>query len=89
MPSENHPLQLGNATERIPSHHAAFVCRESQQRWHIESMWSFPELNAKREFMSCGGPFHSNDGYLQLLVLCRKLLTKAISANTNYDPQKF
>ena len=30
-----------------------------------------------------------NDGYLQLVGIMQKFVDQAISANTNYDPQKF
>jgi len=51
-----------------------------------------PELwkRTKKELMSCCGPFHQTMAIFNWLVLCAEvLLTKAISANTNYDPQKF
>lgn len=85
MPSET-SSQISNATNGIepPRGHVSIkaskdgILRQVVPDYenlseHYELLWDIP----------------NNDGYLQLVGIMQKFVDQAISANTNYDPQRF
>lgn len=85
MPSET-SSQISNATNGIEPPRGLITVKASKDgvlrqvvpeyqrlRHQYETLWNMP----------------SNDGYLRLVGIMQKFVDQAISANTNYDPQRY
>ena len=85
MPSET-SSQISNATNGIEPPRG-FVSVKASKDGILKQV--VPEFERLKENYELLWTIPSNDGYLQLVGIMQKFVDQAISANTNYDPQKF
>ncbi|TYL48279.1 class 1a ribonucleoside-diphosphate reductase subunit alpha [Marinomonas sp. IMCC 4694] len=85
MPSET-SSQISNATNGIEPPRGFVSIKASKDGILKQVVPEFERLKANYELL---WTIPSNDGYLQLVGIMQKFVDQAISANTNYDPQKF
>lgn len=85
MPSET-SSQISNATNGIEPPRG-FVSVKASKDGILKQV--VPEFERLKEQYELLWTIPSNDGYLQLVGIMQKFVDQAISANTNYDPQKF
>ncbi|GAB3484771.1 class 1a ribonucleoside-diphosphate reductase subunit alpha [Marinomonas epiphytica] len=85
MPSET-SSQISNATNGIEPPRG-FVSVKASKDGILKQV--VPEFERLKEQYELLWSIPSNDGYLQLVGIMQKFVDQAISANTNYDPQKF
>ncbi|MGO3345154.1 MAG: class 1a ribonucleoside-diphosphate reductase subunit alpha [Marinomonas sp.] len=85
MPSET-SSQISNATNGIEPPRG-FVSVKASKDGILKQV--VPEFERLKEQYELLWTIPSNDGYLQLIGIMQKFVDQAISANTNYDPQKF
>ncbi|MBR7889012.1 ribonucleoside-diphosphate reductase subunit alpha [Marinomonas sp. A79] len=85
MPSET-SSQISNATNGIEPPRGFVSIKASKDGILKQVVPEFERLKADYELL---WTIPSNDGYLQLVGIMQKFVDQAISANTNYDPQKF
>lgn len=85
MPSET-SSQISNATNGIEPPRG-FVSIKASKDGILKQV--VPEFERLKENYELLWTIPSNDGYLQLVGIMQKFVDQAISANTNYDPQKF
>ncbi|GAA0832620.1 ribonucleoside-diphosphate reductase subunit alpha [Marinomonas arenicola] len=85
MPSET-SSQISNATNGIEPPRG-FVSVKASKDGILKQV--VPEFDRLKEQYELLWTIPSNDGYLQLVGIMQKFVDQAISANTNYDPQKF
>ncbi|MCB5161316.1 class 1a ribonucleoside-diphosphate reductase subunit alpha [Marinomonas algarum] len=85
MPSET-SSQISNATNGIEPPRGFVSVKASKDGILKQVVPEFERLRANYELL---WTIPSNDGYLQLVGIMQKFVDQAISANTNYDPQKF
>ncbi|MGB3601570.1 MAG: class 1a ribonucleoside-diphosphate reductase subunit alpha [Marinomonas sp.] len=85
MPSET-SSQISNATNGIEPPRG-FVSVKASKDGILKQV--VPEFDRLKEQYELLWTIPSNDGYLQLVGIIQKFVDQAISANTNYDPQKF
>jgi len=85
MPSET-SSQISNATNGIEPPRG-FVSVKASKDGILKQV--VPEFERLKEQYELLWSIPSNDGYLQLVGIMQKFIDQSISANTNYDPQKF
>ncbi|MCV2403316.1 ribonucleoside-diphosphate reductase subunit alpha [Marinomonas sp. C2222] len=85
MPSET-SSQISNATNGIEPPRGFVSVKASKDGILKQVVPEFERLKDNYELL---WTIPSNDGYLQLVGIMQKFVDQAISANTNYDPQKF
>ncbi|AEF54114.1 class 1a ribonucleoside-diphosphate reductase subunit alpha [Marinomonas posidonica] len=85
MPSET-SSQISNATNGIEPPRGYVSVKASKDGILKQVVPEFEKLKDNYELL---WNIPSNDGYLQLVGIMQKFVDQAISANTNYDPQKF
>ena len=85
MPSET-SSQISNATNGIEPPRGFVSVKASKDGILKQVVPEFEKLKDNYELL---WSIPSNDGYLQLVGIMQKFVDQAISANTNYDPQKF
>ena len=85
MPSET-SSQISNATNGIEPPRG-FVSVKASKDGILKQV--VPEFERLKDSYELLWSIPSNDGYLQLVGIMQKFVDQAISANTNYDPQKF
>lgn len=85
MPSET-SSQISNATNGIEPPRGFVSVKASKDGILKQVVPEFERLKDQYELL---WTIPSNDGYLQLVGIMQKFVDQAISANTNYDPQKF
>lgn len=85
MPSET-SSQISNATNGIEPPRGFVSVKASKDGILKQVVPEFERLKQSYELL---WTIPSNDGYLQLVGIMQKFVDQAISANTNYDPQKF
>ncbi|RNF52041.1 ribonucleoside-diphosphate reductase subunit alpha [Marinomonas hwangdonensis] len=85
MPSET-SSQISNATNGIEPPRGFVSVKASKDGILKQVVPEFERLKQDYELL---WTIPSNDGYLQLVGIMQKFVDQAISANTNYDPQKF
>ncbi|MBU2021216.1 MAG: ribonucleoside-diphosphate reductase subunit alpha, partial [Gammaproteobacteria bacterium] len=85
MPSET-SSQISNATNGIEPPRG-FVSVKASKDGILKQV--VPEFERLKDSYELLWTIPSNDGYLQLVGIMQKFVDQAISANTNYDPQKF
>ena len=85
MPSET-SSQISNATNGIEPPRGLISVKASKDGILKQVV---PEYLALRKDYELLWNIPSNDGYLHLVGLMQKFIDQAISANTNYDPNKF
>ncbi|MFD1384743.1 class 1a ribonucleoside-diphosphate reductase subunit alpha [Rhodanobacter aciditrophus] len=85
MPSET-SSQISNATNGIEPPRGFVSVKASKDGILKQVVPEFDRLKQNYELL---WTIPSNDGYLQLVGIMQKFVDQAISANTNYDPQKF
>ncbi|ADZ92329.1 ribonucleoside-diphosphate reductase subunit alpha [Marinomonas mediterranea] len=85
MPSET-SSQISNATNGIEPPRG-FVSVKASKDGILKQV--VPEYERLKDQYELLWSIPSNDGYLQLVGIMQKFVDQSISANTNYDPQKF
>ncbi|WP_462158454.1 class 1a ribonucleoside-diphosphate reductase subunit alpha [Pseudoalteromonas sp. GB56] len=85
MPSET-SSQISNATNGIEPPRGHISVKASKDGILKQVV---PEYEALKEQYELLWDIPSNDGYLQLVGIMQKFVDQTISANTNYDPNKF
>lgn len=85
MPSET-SSQISNATNGIEPPRGFVSVKASKDGILKQVVPEFERLKDNYELL---WTIPSNDGYLQLVGIMQKFVDQSISANTNYDPQKF
>ncbi len=85
MPSET-SSQISNATNGIEPPRGFVSVKASKDGILKQVVPEFESLKDKYELL---WSIPSNEGYLQLVGIMQKFVDQAISANTNYDPQRF
>ena len=85
MPSET-SSQISNATNGIEPPRGLVTVKQSKDGILKQVVPDYEELKGAYELL---WQMPSNDGYLQLVGIMQKFVDQAISANTNYDPQRF
>lgn len=85
MPSET-SSQISNATNGIEPPRGHISIKASKDGILKQVVPEYNRLKDKYELL---WDISSNDGYLQLVGIMQKFVDQAISANTNYDPNKF
>ena len=85
MPSET-SSQISNATNGIEPPRGFVSVKASKDGILKQVVPEFERLKDNYELL---WTIPNNDGYLQLVGIMQKFVDQAISANTNYDPQKF
>lgn len=85
MPSET-SSQISNATNGIEPPRGLVTVKQSKDGILKQVVPDYEELKYAYELL---WQMPSNDGYLQLVGIMQKFVDQAISANTNYDPQRF
>ncbi len=85
MPSET-SSQISNATNGIEPPRGLVTVKQSKDGILKQVVPDYQELRHAYELL---WQMPSNDGYLQLVGIMQKFVDQAISANTNYDPQRF
>ncbi len=85
MPSET-SSQIANATNGIEPPRGLVSVKQSKDGILRQVVPEFERLKDKYELL---WKMPSNDGYLKLVGIMQKFVDQSISANTNYDPQRF
>lgn len=85
MPSET-SSQISNATNGIEPPRGLVTIKQSKDGILKQVVPDYDELKDAYELL---WQMPNNDGYLQLVGIMQKFVDQAISANTNYDPQRF
>lgn len=85
MPSET-SSQISNATNGIEPPRGLVTVKQSKDGILKQVVPDYEELRYDYELL---WQMPSNEGYLQLVGIMQKFVDQAISANTNYDPQRF
>ena len=85
MPSET-SSQISNATNGIEPPRGLISVKSSKDGILKQVV---PEYLALRENYELLWNIPNNDGYIHLVGIMQKFIDQAISANTNYDPNKF
>jgi len=85
MPSET-SSQISNATNGIEPPRGHISIKASKDGILKQVV---PEYNRLKDNYELLWDIPSNDGYIQLVGIMQKFIDQAISANTNYDPNKF
>lgn len=85
MPSET-SSQISNATNGIEPPRGYVSVKASKDGILKQVVPDYERLSLNYELL---WDMPNNDGYLQLVGIMQKFVDQAISANTNYDPQKF
>ncbi|MDG6882224.1 Ribonucleoside-diphosphate reductase 1 subunit alpha [Phocoenobacter uteri] len=85
MPSET-SSQISNATNGIEPPRGYVSVKASKDGILKQVVPDYENLSLNYELL---WDMPNNDGYLQLVGIMQKFVDQAISANTNYDPQKF
>ena len=85
MPSET-SSQISNATNGIEPPRG-FVSVKASKDGILKQV--VPELEKYRDNYELLWSIPSNEGYLQLVAIMQKFVDQTISANTNYDPNKY
>lgn len=85
MPSET-SSQISNATNGIEPPRGHISVKASKDGVLKQVVPDYLKLRDKYELL---WDIPSNDGYLQLVAIIQKFIDQTISANTNYDPNKF
>ena len=85
MPSET-SSQISNATNGIEPPRGLVTIKQSKDGILKQVVPDYETLKDAYELL---WQIPNNDGYLQLVGIMQKFVDQAISANTNYDPQRF
>ncbi|OBX05607.1 ribonucleotide-diphosphate reductase subunit alpha [Gallibacterium genomosp. 3] len=85
MPSET-SSQISNATNGIEPPRGYVSIKASKDGILRQVVPDYEHLSDKYELL---WDIPGNDGYLHLVAIMQKFVDQAISANTNYDPQRF
>ncbi|PIE42396.1 MAG: ribonucleoside-diphosphate reductase subunit alpha [Gammaproteobacteria bacterium] len=85
MPSET-SSQISNATNGIEPPRGLVTVKASKDGILKQVV---PEYDRLKEHYELLWQMPGNDGYLKLVGVMQKFVDQAISANTNYDPQRF
>lgn len=85
MPSET-SSQISNATNGIEPPRGLVTIKQSKDGILKQVVPDYDTLKDAYELL---WQIPNNDGYLQLVGIMQKFVDQAISANTNYDPQRF
>ncbi len=85
MPSET-SSQISNATNGIEPPRGLVSVKASKDGILKQVVPEYERLKDQYELL---WELPNNDGYLQLVGLMQKFVDQSISANTNYDPQRF
>jgi len=85
MPSET-SSQIANATNGIEPPRGLVSVKQSKDGILRQVVPEFERLQDQYELL---WSIPSNDGYLKLVGVMQKFVDQSISANTNYDPQRF
>jgi Ribonucleotide reductase, alpha subunit len=85
MPSET-SSQISNATNGIEPPRGHISVKASKDGILKQVVPEYERLKDNYELL---WDIPSNDGYLQLVGIMQKFVDQTISANTNYDPNKF
>jgi len=85
MPSET-SSQIANATNGIEPPRGLVSVKQSKDGILRQVVPEFDRLKDQYELL---WQFPNNDGYLRLVGVMQKFVDQSISANTNYDPQRF
>lgn len=85
MPSET-SSQISNATNGIEPPRGLVTVKQSKDGILKQVV---PDYHALKHAYELLWQMPGNDGYLQLVGIMQKFVDQAISANTNYDPQRF
>ncbi|HLU79660.1 MAG TPA: class 1a ribonucleoside-diphosphate reductase subunit alpha [Burkholderiaceae bacterium] len=85
MPSET-SSQIANATNGIEPPRGLVSVKQSKDGILRQVVPDFEKLKDQYELL---WRMPNNDGYLKLVGVMQKFVDQSISANTNYDPQRF
>ena len=85
MPSET-SSQIANATNGIEPPRGLVSVKQSKDGILRQVVPDFQRLKDQYELL---WQMPNNDGYLKLVGVMQKFVDQSISANTNYDPQRF
>ena len=85
MPSET-SSQISNATNGIEPPRGHISVKASKDGILKQVVPEYERLKDSYELL---WDIPSNDGYLQLVGIMQKFIDQTISANTNYDPNKY
>ena len=85
MPSET-SSQISNATNGIEPPRGHISVKASKDGILKQVVPEYERLKDNYELL---WDIPSNDGYLQLVGIMQKFIDQTISANTNYDPNKY
>lgn len=85
MPSET-SSQIANATNGIEPPRGLVSVKQSKDGILRQVVPEFERLRNQYELL---WKMPNNDGYLKLVGVMQKFVDQSISANTNYDPQRF
>nr|WP_207901738.1 class 1a ribonucleoside-diphosphate reductase subunit alpha [Paracandidimonas soli] len=85
MPSET-SSQIANATNGIEPPRGLVSVKQSKDGILRQVVPEFERLKDQYELL---WKMPNNDGYLKLVGVMQKFVDQSISANTNYDPQRF
>jgi ribonucleoside-diphosphate reductase alpha chain len=85
MPSET-SRQIANATNGIEPPRGLVTVKASKDGILKQVVPEYERLKNQYELL---WQMPNNDGYLKLVGVMQKFVDQAISANTNYDPQRF
>ncbi|MFC0308481.1 class 1a ribonucleoside-diphosphate reductase subunit alpha [Gallibacterium trehalosifermentans] len=85
MPSET-SSQISNATNGIEPPRGYISIKASKDGILRQVVPDYENLSDRYELL---WDIPGNDGYLHLVAIMQKFVDQAISANTNYDPQRF
>ena len=85
MPSET-SSQIANATNGIEPPRGLVSVKQSKDGILRQVVPEFQRLKSQYELL---WKIPSNEGYLKLVGVMQKFVDQSISANTNYDPQRF
>jgi len=85
MPSET-SSQIANATNGIEPPRGLVSVKQSKDGILRQVVPEFERLKDQYELL---WQIPNNDGYLRLVGVMQKFVDQSISANTNYDPQRF
>ncbi len=85
MPSET-SSQISNATNGIEPPRGLVTIKQSKDGILKQVVPGYEELKGKYELL---WNMPNNEGYIHLVGIMQKFVDQSISANTNYDPQRF
>ena len=85
MPSET-SSQIANATNGIEPPRGLVTVKASKDGVLKQVVPDYEQLKSKYELL---WQMPNNQGYLKLVAVMQKFVDQSISANTNYDPQRF